>query len=161
VHLRQGRGREGGGVDRCEERVERGAQILLDLRTQLGELQRGGLPLEFFEFRDPLGSEQVRAGRQNLAQLDKGRAEDFKHPADPLGMFQVCDLIGVLPPHELADSFSHGFKTHVLEQIPEAGDAENPDDFAKPIQIGHYGLDCHDPARILVRRDATRDRWSG
>jgi hypothetical protein len=89
--------------------------------------------LEFFEFSDPFGSQQVRASRQNLAQLDKGWSEDFKHPADTLGMFKVCDVIDMLPPHDLAGVFSGGFKTHVFEQIPEAGNAEDPDDFAQPI----------------------------
>jgi len=97
------------------------------------------LPLEFFELRDPLGSEEIRAGRQNLAQLDKGRSEDLEHPAYTLGMFQVCDVIDVLPSHDPAGVFRGGFKTHVFEQIPEASDAEDPDDFAKPIQIGQCG----------------------
>ena len=76
-----------------EDLFERCSQIFLDLRTKLGEIQRGRLPLEFFEFSDPLGSEQVRASRQNLAQLDKGRSEDFKNPAYTLGMVKVCDVI--------------------------------------------------------------------
>jgi len=76
-------------------------------------------------------------------------------------MFKVRDLICVLPSHDLAGSFSRGFKTHMFEQIPEAGNAEDPDDFAQPIQLRHCGLDCHDPALILVTRDATRDRSSG
>jgi hypothetical protein len=76
-------------------------------------------------------------------------------------MVKVCDVISVLPTHDLAGVFSDGFKTHVFEQIPEASDAEDPDDFAQPIQIGHCGLDGHDPALILVTRDATRDRSSG
>jgi hypothetical protein len=41
----------------------------------------------------------------------------------------VCDLVDVLPPHDLAGPFSRGFKTHVFEQISEAGNAEDPDDF--------------------------------
>jgi hypothetical protein len=45
----------------------------------------------------------------------------------------VCDVIDMLPTHDLAGVFSGGFKTHVFEQIPEAGNAEDPDDFAQPI----------------------------
>ena len=98
MNLRQGSGSEWCGFDLCEELFERCSQIFLDLRTKLGKIQRGRLPLEFFEFSDPLGSQQVRASRQNLAKLDKGRSEDFKNPAYTLGMFKVCDVIYVLQP---------------------------------------------------------------
>ena len=77
MNLRQGSGSEWSGIDLLEDLFERCAQIFLDLRTKLSEIQKGGVPLEFFEFSEPLGSEQVRASRKNLAKLDKGRPEEF------------------------------------------------------------------------------------
>src|SRR5262245_34385251 len=101
------------------------------------------MPLEFFEFSDPLGSKQIRASGKNLAKLDKGRPEEFKNAADTLGMFKVRNLICILPTHDLAGSFGRGFKTHVFEKIPEAGNAEDPDNVVKSIKISNFGLVRH------------------
>ena len=72
----------------------------------------------------------------------------------------MCDVIYVLPTHDLAGVFSDGFKTHVFEQIPEASDAEDPDDFCaadsdRPLWIGiviEVGLVAR-PAAVTVPED--------
>ena len=95
--------------------------------------------MEFFEFGDPLGSEQVRASRKNLAKLDKGRPEDFKDAAYTSGSFEVRELIGILPTHELAGELGSVFKAHLLEDVSEPGEAENADDFLQSSQVGNCG----------------------
>jgi hypothetical protein len=55
----------------------------------------------------------------------------------------MCDLVYVLPPHDLAGSLSRGFKTHTFEQIPEAGDRENSDDLVQSVHVGNIRLERH------------------
>lgn len=114
MDLRQESGSQWSGFDILEDLFERCSQIFLDLRTKCGEIHRGSLPLEFFEFSDPLGSEQVRASRQNLAKFDKGWAEDLKEFSYTLRTFQVGDIFRVLSPQNLACAFGRGFKPHLF-----------------------------------------------
>ena len=49
----------------------------------------------------------------------------------------------MLPTHDLAGAFSRGFETHLFENVPEAGNAEDPDYFVQSIQVGNFGLERH------------------
>ena len=99
MHLRQGSGSEWCGFDLLEDLFERCSQIFLDLRTKLGEIQRGRLPLSFSN--SVIHSGPNRSGRvaRIWLKLDKGRSEDFKNPAYTLGMVKSvrCHLRAANP----------------------------------------------------------------
>src|SRR5258705_3806837 len=116
---------------------------MFDLLTNLFEIDRRGLRLELFELGDPLWCEQVRARRKDLAELDKGRPERLESPAYTLGALEVRDVLRVLPPHEPAGTLGQVFETHLLEQIAEPDDREDPDDLLQSTQIGNPGFHGH------------------
>ena len=75
MDLGDGGGGQGRHVKTAEDLFGRPAQRRLDVRAQNIEVQGGPAALQPFEFLDPVGRQQVRAGRQNLAQLDEGRTQ--------------------------------------------------------------------------------------
>jgi hypothetical protein len=158
VNLSHRSGSERGRVHLVEELFKRRAQIMLDLLANLLEIDRRGAGLELFELSDPLRSEEIRARRKNLTELDEGRPERLEGPAYALGALEVRDTLGVLPPHEPAGTRGQVFETHPLEQILEPDDREDPDDLLQASQIGNPGFHGHLPLKARRRpRDRNRD----
>ena len=75
IYLRDGGGGDGCGVEGGEPFLDWGFQLRFDAR--FGNFPRRGRHhiLEFFQFADINQGDEVRAGAQNLAEFDEGRAE--------------------------------------------------------------------------------------
>src|SRR5690606_764951 len=75
VHLGDGGGGQRRRVETGEDLFRRPAQGGFDLGPQRLEVEGRSSALELFELGDPVGGQQVRAGGQDLAQLDEGGAQ--------------------------------------------------------------------------------------
>ena len=75
MHLGDGGGGQGRRVETGKDLFRRPAQRSLDLGPQRLEVEGGAGALKLFELGDPVGGQQVRAGGQDLAQLDEGGAQ--------------------------------------------------------------------------------------
>src|SRR5262249_17027433 len=118
VNLDHRSGSERGGVHLVEELFEGRSQVVLDLLTNLFEIDGRRLRLKLLNPRDPLRAEQVRARREDLAELDEGRPERLETPAHTLWTLEMRDVLGVLPPpHEPAGTLAEVLETHLLKEI--------------------------------------------
>ena len=85
VHLGDRRSRQRRGVEPGKYFFGFGAQVFAQLRTQGVQRHCGHMAVQLLEFGNPLGIKKVDTGRQDLAELDKGRAHFLKSAPDILG----------------------------------------------------------------------------
>ncbi len=81
MHLADGRGRDRRLVELEEELVDREPELLFDDLLRLLEGERRDLVLERLQLEDDVRRDDVRPRREELAELDEGRAELVEHLA--------------------------------------------------------------------------------
>src|SRR5439155_19454906 len=81
VHLPDRRGRQWALLELEEQPLDRLAEVLADDALDVRERERAHVVLQAAELRDDVGRDDVRAGREELPELDEGRAELVEHLA--------------------------------------------------------------------------------
>ena len=87
----RGRG-DGRLVEFGEDLFRRSAEVLLELRTDLGPGHGRDLGVQLAELVGPFGAEQVGAGRHDLAELDEGRPQRLDGAAHALRLGEARDI---------------------------------------------------------------------
>ena len=122
-------------VERREQLLDRGPQVLLDHALDVGVRERPNGILELAQLRDDLGRDDVGPGREELAELDEGGAELVEHLAQvPAERRQV-----------LVVDHGRAAKRAPLEHEPEAvprchlRDLAQPSDGLAPLREAGHG----------------------
>ena len=76
--------RDGGVVERGEQRLDRPCELGLDQRPRLGTRERWELILQAGEIGCDLLAEEIGSGRQQLAELDEARPQLAECRGEPL-----------------------------------------------------------------------------
>ena len=116
MRLRDRRGGERLLLERPVQILECPAETGLDLLADRGERQAWRVVLQLLERLDPFGREDVLAHREDLAELDVGRAErrqQLREPDRRTGLAQCRVALGRLVEQPLAERRLH-------QQRPEA-----------------------------------------
>jgi hypothetical protein len=131
VHLCDRGGRQRRVFPLCEHLFGRRAEVLRQLFAQRFDRHWRRATVQLLELGDPLGSEQVGAAREDLAELDESRAEFLECAPQLLGRRQAREFGGVIdvqrmaglgqrvgpaePVHHVAESMAHEHRRDVLQ----------------------------------------------
>jgi len=124
VHLGDRCCRQGGGVDRREELLDRAAQFGGYLYQHLFKREAGDIVLQFFKLAHKGLRDDIRPGREDLPQLDKGRTQFLQGQSHPLGGRQPGQ-IGQRAPEQASAAHHHIGKSQHLEYLVKAVGAEH------------------------------------
>ena len=116
VHLGDRAGRQRIRLDAGEHVLPRNLQLRLHHRHHFGFGQRRDMILKVSELRDDRRRQQVRTGRQDLAELGEGRPEFLQRAAEPPGPF---GLIVLAPGHDVPQPVSGEDPGHVRRAAEE------------------------------------------
>ena len=102
MHLGNRCGRQGHGIKARKNGFGLAPQVFAQLGAQVLEGHGGDMAVQFLEFLDPRGIEQVGAARQNLPQFDESRAEFFHRQANLHRRVDACKVGGGIPLEDVA-----------------------------------------------------------
>ena len=135
MHLADRRGGDRALRELDEELLDRQAKLELDDLFDLLERKRRDVVLELAKLEDDVRRHDVRPSREQLSELDEGRAELVEHLAEvlpALGALAVARRRPAAPREEICQPVA-------LEEV------------AEPVLDGDLG-DLRDPAQVARRR---------
>ena len=109
MHLADRRGGDRHLVEREERLLERQAELLLDHPPHVGERERRHVVLQAPELGDDVGRHHVGTGREQLTELDEGRAELVEHlPQAPAAVGELGVVVAAPAVDQIAEAVAGG-----------------------------------------------------
>ena len=153
VHLADRGGGDRLGVELDEEALDRLAQVLLDHALDLLVRERAHVVLEAAQLGDDVRREDVRPHREQLAELDEGRAELVEQLAEVLAALRrrAVDDPRAVP----STSREEVGQPVALEEVAEAVPDGDLGDLGQPAEVTRLrGRFSHDPKCSTRRKEA-------
>jgi hypothetical protein len=142
VHLTDGRGRQGLGVEIMEDFLGITSQFFLEDGTNLLQGKRRNIVLQLGQFIEEIGGNQVGPGGKQLPQLNERRPQFLEHQPQPLRSGQPGNLLARFAVDHLQPGFQILVDMQAIDQIVEAVLEQNPQNTMVAVEMAVLPAKC-------------------